>query len=242
MLLVPNHHVIVPKTIDLSVQMAKIVSVPARNATTLDVVAVNDTIIELPVKPISSYLVELYLDGVRIVNPKYPTTNTMGIPFECYNIIGTQVIFNEPITGTLHIIIDNASAIPTGALTILVDNFHSVDTYIQRFNPARWAPGILPRAVIPVTASTPRVASGTASVNALGYVNTELRVAIGDSLYAEPLVLSQPSHGYAVLSNNRKNLVYVPNSGYVGFDTFGYTLMSQHGQIGMPKCVSVEIR
>lgn len=238
MLLVPNHHVIVPKTIELSVQMASISSVPARDATELDVEVVNETIIHLPIKPISLYLVELYLDGIRIINPKYPTTNTRGIPFECYNIIGTQVIFNAPITGTVHIIIDNVTTIPTGALTIPVENIQSLDTYVQRFNPAPWSF----YSAGATGATGPRVAKGAASVNALNYVNTKLQLRVGDALYAEPIVLSQPAHGYAVLSNNRKSLVYVPNSGYVGFDTFSYTLMTQHGQIGMPKCVSVEIR
>ena len=253
MLLVPNHHVIVPKPLDLHVSMAPIKSTTSidtsRGSTELEIIMNGDTVLLLPHIPLSQYFVELYLDGVRILNPKYPTSKTMGIPFEEYNIIGAKVIFTNPITGTVKVIIDSTSTTPPGGFKIPVENTQSMEVYTQRFNPARWAPGRDSRdgatgannpggggvigATGPAIMSTPIVP--------IKYVNTELRVRVGDSLYCEPIVLSQPEHGYAKLSVDRKSMVYVPNPDYVGYDSFSYTLITQHGQIGMPKCIFIEV-
>ena len=64
---------------------------------------------------------------------------------------------------------------------------------------------------------------------------------ITNALYAEPVVLTQPMHGYARLTGDRQSIAYVPNLNYVGNDTFSWTLITQHGQIGTPKCAYFRI-
>jgi hypothetical protein len=66
--------------------------------------------------------------------------------------------------------------------------------------------------------------------------------SISNGLYSEPVVLTEPVHGYARLSADRQSIVYVPDYNYVGMDTFSWTLITQHGQIGDPKCVYIKVR
>ena len=66
--------------------------------------------------------------------------------------------------------------------------------------------------------------------------------AISNGLYSEPVVLTEPMHGYARLSADRQSIVYVPNYKYVGMDTFSWTLITQHGQVGEPKCVYIRVK
>ena len=61
------------------------------------------------------------------------------------------------------------------------------------------------------------------------------------ALYAEPVIITQPVHGYARLTADRQSIAYVPNLNYVGNDTFSWSLITQHGQIGTPKCVYIKI-
>jgi hypothetical protein len=61
------------------------------------------------------------------------------------------------------------------------------------------------------------------------------------SLFCEPILLSQPQYGYVRLTADRKSIAYVPNYLYVGRDTFLWTLMTQHGQLGQAKCARVKV-
>ena len=71
--------------------------------------------------------------------------------------------------------------------------------------------------------------------------NTGLDKVVGLSHYAEPIVLAQPQHGFVRISRDRTAMVYTPFPNYAGLDSFSYTLLSQHGQAGMPKSVTVEV-
>lgn len=64
---------------------------------------------------------------------------------------------------------------------------------------------------------------------------------INRSLYSEPIILNQPVHGYARLTTDRKNIVYVPDIGFQGTDFFKWALITQHGQIGIPMCTEVNV-
>lgn len=66
--------------------------------------------------------------------------------------------------------------------------------------------------------------------------------AISNGLYSEPIVLTEPAHGYARLSADRQSIVYVPSYKYTGMDTFSWTLITQHGQVGEPKCVYIRVK
>jgi hypothetical protein len=61
------------------------------------------------------------------------------------------------------------------------------------------------------------------------------------SLRSEPVILTQPRHGYVRLSADRKFLVYVPDPGFTGKDTYNWTLMTQNGQLGAAKCAQITV-
>ena len=61
------------------------------------------------------------------------------------------------------------------------------------------------------------------------------------SLRSEPVILTQPRNGYVRLSADRKFLVYVPDPGFTGKDTYNWTLMTQDGQLGPAKCAQITV-
>jgi hypothetical protein len=61
------------------------------------------------------------------------------------------------------------------------------------------------------------------------------------SLFCEPVLMSQPENGYVRLSADRKSIAYVPFYQYVGTDTFLWTLITQHGQMGQAKCAKITV-
>lgn len=75
-----------------------------------------------------------------------------------------------------------------------------------------------------------------------GFGNATVKQLQGISLYSEPIIITQPRHGYARLTTDRQSIAYVPNKNYKGFDTFSWSMINQHGQIGTPKCVEINIR
>lgn len=183
------------------------------------------------------------INGDRILNPRYPTYKTSGIPYENYNVIGNKIFFNSPITGIVTVVCDTQINPSWMGATVDIDNIQNYATYKQRFTPARWAPGYQKTVYPPAgnSRTSPPQAVGANGVNALNLVNTQLKSRVGDALYAEPIVLAQPNFGYVRISADRKSMVYVPFPNYTGPDSFLYTLMTQHGQSGMPKCVYVEV-
>ena len=89
MLLVPNHHVIVPRTEDMAFRMPnKITKLGAqRNALEHEVFLNNASVVNLPFNPRSVYWAEVYINGIRVVNLQYPTTHTRGIPHEQFKLL-----------------------------------------------------------------------------------------------------------------------------------------------------------
>jgi hypothetical protein len=91
----------------------------------------------------------------------------------------------------------------------------------------------------------PRVANSAVGTNQIleydSIYNAGLNFRVGDSHYAEPVILAQPLKGYARISLDRKTIDYIPFEGSYGFDSFSYTLISQHGQEGLPKNVYVRL-
>ena len=63
---------------------------------------------------------------------------------------------------------------------------------------------------------------------------------VSTALYAEPVILTQPVHGSARLTTDRTAIAYVPDIYHAGNDTFSWALITQHGQIGDPKCVYIK--
>ena len=234
MLLINNHHVIVPKTQELSFFMANIVTGAGteRGAHEQTGTLSNSTEFLLDFQPISPDWLEVYIDNVRVVNPSYPTRMTAAAPGEAYQLRNGRIVFSQPQTGNIRVISDtivnplpeNTSNVSLRGLVIRFDNIQNYDTYRQRFLPSRYAAG----------------RPGT-NVAPLDWYNTELRARVGDALYAEPLVLRQPEWGYVRLTQDRRNLLYVPPVNFYGYDVFTYTMITQHGQIGQPRCCRIEV-
>jgi hypothetical protein len=146
------------------------------------------------------------------------------------------------LSGVITVISDTVDKLSSNAAVVKVQNIHSLTEFVQRFNPARWAFG---SNITVVTEDTGMLATrpfdSAVGVNSLGLYNTEIKVRVGDSRYAEPVVLAQPQHGYVRLTEDRRYMAYIPFPDYAGLDAFTYTLLSQTGQAGPPKSVYVEV-
>jgi len=183
------------------------------------------------------------VNGTRLLNPKYATHNTNGIPGSTYHITrDNKIKFSQPLSGVVTVISDTVDKLSSNAAVVKVQNIHSLTEFVQRFNPARWAFG---SNIAKVTEDTGNLATrpfdSAAGVNSLGLYNTEIKIRVGDSRYAEPVVLAQPQHGYVRLTDDRRHMAYVPFPDYAGLDAFTYTLLSQTGQAGQPKSVYVQV-
>lgn len=183
------------------------------------------------------------VNGTRLMNPKYAMHNTNGIPGDTYHITkDNKIKFSRPLTGVVTVVSDTVDRLSANAAVVKVQNIHSLTTYVQRFNPARWAFGSNITTVVEDSGNlATRTVDSATGVNSLGLYNTQLRVRVGDSHYAEPIVLDQPQHGYVRITDDRRHMAYVPFPDYAGLDAFTYTLLSQTGQAGVPKCVYVEV-
>jgi lysophospholipase L1-like esterase len=192
------------------------------------------------------------INGTRMINARYnkldfaAATDTFSITHD------NRLVFNRPLSGVITVVSDNTYLMPKNSVQVDFTNLQSIEYYRQRFNPARYAAGYDfaadPDTTFGVAATgnnAPKQANSvtmTTQVLASANVyNSGLNKRVGASHFAEPLVLSQPQHGYAKISNDRTSIVYVPFPDYIGLDSFSYTLLSQHGQAGIPKGIYVEV-
>jgi hypothetical protein len=174
---------------------------------------------------------DYFREFTRILNPKYPTHSTKGVPFETYIVSNNSVVFNRPVSGRVKLIHDHTTRDPNehgaagqSGITIPVENIQSYDIHQRHFTNARWAGG-----------------NGNVSINPYGITNTRFWNRVGDSVYVEPIALTQPCWGYVRPTADRKSLLYVPPTNFRGSETFTYTLLSQKGQAGPPKCITVKV-
>lgn len=63
----------------------------------------------------------------------------------------------------------------------------------------------------------------------------------GISIYHEPVVMTEPENGYARLTFDRKSIIYVSNSYFVGTDQFNYCVINSHGQQSRNRCIRIKI-
>lgn len=61
------------------------------------------------------------------------------------------------------------------------------------------------------------------------------------SYFCEPVILSMPVKGYVRLSDNRRDLIYVPPEGFEGYDAFSYAVYTDRGQLSEPKCIYITV-
>ena len=199
------------------------------------------------------------VNGTRIVNHRYYSSKVATLPERYRVAYGNKIIFEQPMHGVITVVSDTLAAKNQTASELSLENTHSMDYYRKRFTPARWAPGsnVYPlgstvfgqapgsTGTVPASNTAPRVANSAVITNQImefdSIYNAGLNFRVGDSHYAEPVILSQPMMGYARLSQDRKTINYTPFAGVAGYDSFSYTLISQHGQEGVPKNVYVRI-
>ena len=196
------------------------------------------------------------VNGTRLLNPQYArptvkgTPSNLAAPKETFHITKDYMIkFSRPLTGVVTVVCDTATEPSKLGMPINVQNVHSMRYYTQRFNPGRWAQG----ANIAATGNAAPVMSNdtgplatrdyknTAKTNELNLYNSQIRLRVGDSHYAEPMVIAQPQNGYVRISTDRKKMVYTPFPDFYGNDAFTYTMLTQHGQAGPTKSVYVQV-
>ncbi len=192
------------------------------------------------------------VNGTRMVNARYNKLDFAAAPDTFKITHDNRLIFTRPLSGVVTVVSDNTYLMPRNSVRVDFTNLQSIEYYRQRFNPARYAAGYdfasdlnttfgvaatgnnAPKQANSVTMTTQVLASANV-------FNSGLNKRVGASHFAEPVVISQPQHGYAKISNDRTSIVYVPFPDYAGLDSFSYTLLSQHGQAGMTKGIYVEV-
>ena len=195
------------------------------------------------------------INGTRLINSKYSTDNHE-TGFDTYNFKSNNtIVFSKPLSGIVTIISDTVADISANALVIPIQNIQSYETFKQTFAHSRWAQGgpdtpvswmsqPAGNAPIPVKSTgplaTPVVKTAT-DTNNLKLYNTHIMQRVGPGKYSEPIVLSQPQHGYVRITVDRRHFAYVPFPDYEGLDTFTYTLLTQTGQMGLPKSVYINV-
>ena len=181
------------------------------------------------------------VNGTRILNYHYATEKTSAMPFETFNItFDNKIIFKKEVYGIVTVICDTSPDVSVNATVIDIDNIQNYDTFTQRFTRGRWAPGSPDAPTYAKVTNNPVVVDAT-DTKAINLYNSFLNVRVGVGKYSEPIVISQPQHGYVRITSDRKKFAYVPFPDYEGLDSFTYTLMTQTGQIGPPKCVYINV-
>jgi len=285
MLKIPNYNVVVPTVPDLRLFTKRRTTYTGdRRANVYDFVATETVQVELPWLPVSREWVEVYIDGVRLINPRIKSIDG-GTLYEAYNVENNSIRFTKPITGSVKVICDTQATPWYAALKLHAKNVQAYYSYVdvKYFEFIKWpvtggsvngftyrvfyepGPEFQANSYVIVEGCRPEKFNGNFKVvnGTLGSVTFRGNVAARDSmlvygtisgfgnavvkqtegiaLYSEPVIITQPYHGYARLSADRKNIVYVPEVGYTGNDTFSWSMINQHGQIGDPKCVSISV-
>lgn len=289
MLKIPNYDVIVPTVPDLRLITKKRTDPRAeRGELSFNFTASDTTFLRLPWVPTATEWVEVYINGIRLINPRI-TSAIGGSQFEVFNIVdGTGVSFNSPVSGDLTIICDTKATPWYGALKIDPKNIQTKQQFknLHNFNFYSWPviggsinglnyrvfyePGPIfePNSYVIISDCKPprfngnfKVINSTADTvvfrgnvasqagtsmdtpgKIAGFGNGIVKQTVAIGLYSEPVIITQPHHGYARLTTDRQGIAYTPDLDYVGNDSFSWALINQHGQIGDPRCVNIRVR
>lgn len=289
MIKIPNYNVIVPNIPDLRLITKRRTDLTGeRGELSFNYTASETTFFRLPWVPTATEWVEIYINGIRLINPRV-TSAIGGSQFEVFNIVdSTGVLFTTPISGELTVICDTKATPWYGALKIDPRNVQAIDQYknLYDFNFYSWPvvggsinglnyrvyyePGPIfePNSYVIVTGCKPSKFNGNFQVIAStadtvvfrgntvslpgtgmdvpgkisGFGNGIIKQTTSIGLYSEPVIITQPYHGYARLTADRQGIAYVPNMNFIGNDAFSWALINQHGQIGDPKCVNIRVR
>lgn len=285
MIKIPNYNVVVPQTPDLRLFGKRRNTYDGdRQELRYQFTAADTTQVQLPWIPTAPEWVEVYIDGVRLVNPRVASIEA-GTYYEVFNLDNDVIRFSKPVTGQLTIICDTRANHWWGSVVVGTKNVQAYSELknLYNFNIYEWpvsggaingfgyrvnyvpGPQFEANSYVIISDCVPskfngnfKVTNGTlGSVNFRGNVpgrenmtkpgtisgfgNAVVKQTQGIALFSEPVILTQPYNGYARLTGDRKSIAYVPNVGYVGNDTFSWSMINQHGQIGEPKCVVITV-
>lgn len=285
MIKIPNYDVIVPVVPDLQMYARKRTTNEAdRKNLVFEKDASNTTIVQLPWKATNPFWIEVYIDGIRLVNPPVPGKGISSV-FESFNVKGNIIKFSKPVSGHLKIICDTTATHHWSSLIIDPQNVQSHFVYkdLSNFEFKDWPikggyakgtiykvnyePGVdfFTGSNVTIKNCDPKVFNGTyqvinstlGTVTFMGPPTNTTHVAVrgtisgfgngivkstqGIGQYCEPVILTQPQHGYARLTTDRQKIAYVPDAGYTGNDAFSWAMMTQNGQIGSPKCLQIKV-
>lgn len=59
--------------------------------------------------------------------------------------------------------------------------------------------------------------------------------------FCEPVILMEPRRGYVRLSDDRHSLIFIPEMGWEGYDSFSYVMVNDRGQASEPKCIFITV-
>lgn len=285
MIKIPNYNVVVPQTPELRLFGKRRNTYEGdRQELRYEFSAADTTVVQLPWMPTAPEWVEVYINGVRLVNPRV-TSIDAGTYYEVFNLNDNNIRFSRPVTGQLTIICDTRANHWWGSIIVNTKNVQAESELknLYNFNVYDWpvsggsingfnyrvnyiaGPKFENNSYVIIEDCIPakfngnfQVLNGTlGSVNFRGTIpgretmikpgtisgfgNAVVKQTQGIALYSEPIILTQPYSGYARLTGDRKSIAYVPNVGYVGNDTFSWSMINQHGQIGEPKCVVINM-
>jgi hypothetical protein len=286
MIRIPNYNVVVPTVPELRLTgKRRLDPTGDRGELVHTFTATETTVVTLPWIPTASEWIEVYIDNIRLINPRI-TSALGGSLFEVYNLISNNILqFTRPITGEVKIICDTKATHWWGSVIINPKNNQAEFEYktLHDFNFYDWpiiggsatgfnykiyyepGPKFESNSYVLVDNCEPTIFNGnyqvksstlgsvtfmantaarttmTKSGKISGFGNGTVKKTVGISLYSEPVIITQPYYGYARLTTDRQSIAYTPNIGFIGVDTFSWALINQHGQIGDPKCVTIQI-
>jgi hypothetical protein len=191
MIEVKNRRVVIPFVDDIQISVPKNLISYDRKENTFSGSFSGTFSISLPFAALCTELTEVYIDGMRKMNPRL-YQQFGGTYHGEYNVFNSFIAFTNAISGDVKVVCET-------------------QPYPEPH------------------------------VNVIQIDNTQGYLSAGISLFHEPVVVSEPANGYARLSFDRKELVYLPKLGFTGNDSFSYTLINNQGQFGKPKCVYITV-
>ena len=123
MLVVPNLDVVIPFAKDIYVQMGVNLNNDNRFENRQIVQAFSEVNVPLTFTPVSKDWIEVYVDGLRLLNPRVKS-ELGGTRYETYNAIGNNLIFSVPVTGDVTIVCDTSPVPNINGYLIDVLNVH----------------------------------------------------------------------------------------------------------------------
>lgn len=125
MVQVLNYTVAIPDDTDRAISMPRVSGTVVRDAYTTSQFGTDITQLSLPAAPSCTEIVEVYINGRRLLNPRTRSIGGTG-QFEAYNCVGSVLIFSTPVSGNIVAVFDRGPADPR-SMIIPVDNVQGIE-------------------------------------------------------------------------------------------------------------------